>query len=45
MKFTVTFYYKGKEHKVTICSLDDKTAKESTGIFYPKSEHVKVKLI
>lgn len=45
MKFTVTFYYKGKEHKETICSLDKKTAKELMGIFYRNSEHVKVKLI
>ncbi len=45
MKFTVTFYYKGKEHKATICSLDEKTAKGVIGTLYPNSEHVKVKLI
>lgn len=45
MKFTATFNYKGKEHNVTICSIDKKTAKELTGIFYPNSAHVKVKLI
>lgn len=45
MKFTATFYYKGEEHKVTVCSLDKKTAKELTGIFYPNSAHVKVKLL
>jgi len=45
MKFTATFDYKGKEHKEPICALDEKTAKELIGTFYPNSKHVKVKQI